>query len=66
MASDRPTRTDIPKQILEQATRLFAARGFVDNVIEAHTTRPYLIRALEVLRSKHEPGPTRKHGNIPL
>ena len=29
MASDRPTRTDIPKQILEQATRLFAARGFV-------------------------------------
>jgi propionyl-CoA carboxylase beta chain len=43
-----------------------AARGFVDDVIEAHTTRPYLIRALEVLRSKHEPGPTRKHGNIPL
>ncbi len=29
MASDRPTRTDVSKQILEQATRLFAAHGFV-------------------------------------
>lgn len=29
MATDRPTRTDVSKQILEHATRLFAARGFV-------------------------------------
>lgn len=29
MASDRPTRTDVPKQILDHATRLFAAHGFV-------------------------------------
>ena len=43
-----------------------AARGFVDDVIEAHTTRPYLIRSLELLRSKHEDKPVRKHGNIPL
>ena len=43
-----------------------AARGFVDDVIEPHTTRPVLIRALELFRSKNEPGPTRKHGNIPL
>ena len=43
-----------------------AARGFIDDVIEARMTRPYLIRALGVLASKHEPGPTRKHGNIPL
>ena len=43
-----------------------AARGFVDDVIEAHTTRPYLIRSLELLRSKHEEKPVRKHGNIPL
>ena len=43
-----------------------AARGFVDDVIEASATRPYLIRALELLASKHEPGPVRKHGNIPL
>ncbi|WP_145070996.1 acyl-CoA carboxylase subunit beta [Engelhardtia mirabilis] len=43
-----------------------AARGFVDDVIEAHRTRPMLIRSLELLRSKHEHRPTRKHGNIPL
>jgi propionyl-CoA carboxylase beta chain len=43
-----------------------ARRGFVDDVIEPNTTRPYLIRALELFRSKNEPGPVRKHGNIPL
>jgi propionyl-CoA carboxylase beta chain len=43
-----------------------AARGFVDDVIEARTTRPALIRGLELLKTKVEPGPVRKHGNIPL
>jgi propionyl-CoA carboxylase beta chain len=35
-------------------------------VIEPRRTRPYLIRALEATLSKREPGPKRKHGNIPL
>ena len=35
-------------------------------LIEPRRTRAYLIRSLELLRSKHEPGPSRKHGNIPL
>jgi propionyl-CoA carboxylase beta chain len=43
-----------------------ARRGFVDDVIEAHRTRPELIRGLELLRTKTEVRPTRKHGNIPL
>ena len=43
-----------------------AERGFVDDVIEARTTRPQLIRALELLRTKVEARPVRKHGNIPL
>ncbi|MHC4376433.1 MAG: acyl-CoA carboxylase subunit beta, partial [Planctomycetota bacterium] len=43
-----------------------AARGYVDDVIEARDTRPQLIRALELLRSKHEHRPDRRHGNIPL
>ncbi len=43
-----------------------AARGFVDDVIEARTTRPALIRALSLLASKVEARPGRKHGNIPL
>ncbi len=43
-----------------------AERGFIDDVIEARTTRPVLIRALELLKTKVEARPTRKHGNIPL
>ena len=43
-----------------------AERGFVDDVIEARTTRPHLIRWLELLKTKLETRPRRKHGNIPL
>lgn len=43
-----------------------AARGFVDDVIEPHRTRPALIQALELLRSKRDQNPPKKHGNIPL
>jgi propionyl-CoA carboxylase beta chain len=43
-----------------------AERGFVDDVIEPRETRPRLIRALEMLRTKREAMPPRKHGNIPL
>ena len=43
-----------------------AARGFLDDVIEASSTRPMLIRGLELLKTKHEERPVRKHGNIPL
>ncbi|MEQ1892220.1 MAG: acyl-CoA carboxylase subunit beta [Planctomycetota bacterium] len=45
---------------------LAAERGFIDDVIEARTTRPQLIRWLELLKTKLEPRPRRKHGNIPL
>ncbi len=43
-----------------------AERGFIDDVIEAHATRPMLIRGLLLLRTKVEQRPRRKHGNIPL
>lgn len=43
-----------------------ARRGYIDDVIEASATRPSLIRALELLRTKVEERPPRKHGNIPL
>jgi propionyl-CoA carboxylase beta chain len=43
-----------------------AERGYVDEVIEPRLTRPVLISALEVARTKREPRPKRKHGNIPL
>jgi len=43
-----------------------AARGYIDDVIMPHETRPKLIRALAALANKRESRPARKHGNIPL
>jgi propionyl-CoA carboxylase beta chain len=43
-----------------------AERGYIDDVIVPHETRPKIIAALETLQTKREPGPKRKHGNIPL
>jgi acetyl-CoA carboxylase carboxyltransferase component len=43
-----------------------ASRGYIDDVIEPRTTRPWLIRSLELARSKRVSVPKRKHGNIPL
>jgi propionyl-CoA carboxylase beta chain len=43
-----------------------ASRGYVDDVIEPCKTRPWLIRAFAVARSKRVSTPARKHGNIPL
>jgi propionyl-CoA carboxylase beta chain len=43
-----------------------AERGYVDDVLIPHETRPKLITALETLQTKRDPGPRRKHGNIPL
>ncbi|HWD09542.1 MAG TPA: acyl-CoA carboxylase subunit beta [Actinomycetota bacterium] len=43
-----------------------AERGYVDDVIEPEETRPRLIAALEMLLTKRETLPPRKHGNIPL
>jgi propionyl-CoA carboxylase beta chain len=43
-----------------------AERGYIDDVIVPHETRPKLINALHTLQTKREPGPKRKHGNIPL
>ena len=43
-----------------------AERGYVDDVIEPQQTRPTLIRALRMARSKRASLPAKKHGNIPL
>jgi propionyl-CoA carboxylase beta chain len=57
---------------LEEYQRTFAnpykaaARGFIDDVIDPRDTRPRLIDALRVLRTKRDVNPKKKHGNIPL
>jgi len=43
-----------------------AARGYIDDVIEPHETRPRLINALEMLGNKRDHNPPKKHGCIPL
>lgn len=43
-----------------------AERGFVDQVIEPCETRARLINVLEMLATKRENRPAKKHGNIPL
>jgi acetyl-CoA carboxylase carboxyltransferase component len=60
------------KEKIEEYQRLFAnpyraaERGYVDAVIVPGETRGRLIDALEVLCSKREARPMKKHGNIPL
>jgi len=43
-----------------------AERGYIDDVIKPHETRARLISGLEVLASKVDSNPKKKHGNIPL
>jgi acetyl-CoA carboxylase carboxyltransferase component len=43
-----------------------AERGYVDDVIDPRDTRAVLCRSLDMLRTKQEKLPQRKHGNMPL
>ena len=43
-----------------------ASRGYVDDVIKPSETRIRISNALEMLTSKRETRPSKKHGNIPL
>lgn len=43
-----------------------AERGYIDEVVVPHETRPKLIKALRFLENKVDSNPKKKHGNIPL
>ena len=43
-----------------------AERGYIDDVIDPVDTRAVLIKGLDLLRTKTEELPKRKHGNVPL
>lgn len=68
--SDDPVETR--KQKIDEYRAKFsnpyiaASRGYVDDVIEPSTTRIRLINAFEMLESKQEKRPAKKHGNMPL
>jgi acetyl-CoA carboxylase carboxyltransferase component len=59
-------------QLIDEYTERFAnpygaaERGYVDDVIDPRDTRIVLVKALNLLRTKREQLPARKHGNMPL
>ena len=59
-------------ELVEEYTERFAnpyeaaERGYVDDVIDPADTRAVVIAGFELLRSKREELPKRKHGNMPL
>lgn len=68
--SDDPisTRSDKIEEYRNKFATPFVAaqRGFVDDVIEPDSTRPRIIAALEMLSSKRDSRPDKKHGNLPV
>jgi propionyl-CoA carboxylase beta chain len=73
---DEISKADDPDGVRARLTREYrerfanpyeaAARGYVDEVILPRETRRKLIAALEIVRTKRDTNPPKKHGNIPL
>jgi acetyl-CoA carboxylase carboxyltransferase component len=68
--SDDPEsrRQELVDEYTERLANPYAAaeRGFVDDVIDPRDTRKVLVAGLQMLRTKREQLPQRKHGNSPL
>jgi acetyl-CoA/propionyl-CoA carboxylase carboxyl transferase subunit len=69
-AADDPDelRDELIDEYREQFANPYTAadKGYLDDVIDPLETRPRLIDDLEMLESKRESNPDKKHGNIPL
>src|SRR5437763_143948 len=67
-----PNRDELRKQKIEEFRERFAnpyvaaERGYVDAVIQPRDTRKKLIHSLEMLETKRDKNPAKKHGNMPL
>jgi len=65
-------KEEAKQKILEEYSAEFATpykaaeRGFVDDVIEPHTSRQRIVDAFNMLEGKREKRPAKKHGNLPL
>uniref|UniRef100_H3CMG9 Propionyl-CoA carboxylase beta chain, mitochondrial n=1 Tax=Tetraodon nigroviridis TaxID=99883 RepID=H3CMG9_TETNG len=64
----KDNQTEAEAEYVEKFANPFpaAVRGFVDDIIEPSSTRKKLCRDLEVLASKKQVNPWKKHANIPL
>jgi len=67
-ADPEARRSELVEEYTERFANPYVAaeRGYVDDVIDPADTRIVLIRGLEMLVSKREELPRRKHGNVPL
>src|SRR5262245_1144178 len=67
-ADPAPLREEKTREYRDKFANPYAAaeRGYVDEVIEPRDTRRRLIQALEVVHTKRDSNPAKKHGNIPL
>lgn len=71
-AASKEERRQILERKIEEYRAKFAhpyiaaERGYIDDVIEPAQTRPTLIKSLNMLESKVDKNPAKKHGNIPL
>ncbi len=64
---EKARQEKIAQYTTEFATPYKAAElGYIDDVIDPAATRPRLINALDMLATKREKSPAKKHGNIPL
>jgi len=61
-------RAELVEEYTERYANPYVAaeRGYVDAVISPAETRQVLVRSLNMLASKREELPRRKHGNVPL
>ena len=71
-AAEDDEKENVRSQLVDEYKAKFgdpyvaARNGWLDDVIEPSESRMRLIRALNILRSKREWSPPKKHGNIPL
>jgi acetyl-CoA carboxylase carboxyltransferase component len=68
VADPEARRAELVDDYIERYANPYVAaeRGYVDDVIDPSDTRAKLIAGLDMLRSKREDLPKRKHGNVPL
>jgi propionyl-CoA carboxylase beta chain len=61
-------RTELIEEYTERycTPYMAAERGYIDDVIDPRDSRRVLIKSFDVLRTKKEQLPARKHGNMPL
>lgn len=69
-------KADDPKAVMKQRVEEYrekfanpyiaSAKGLIDNVIDPRETRKTIIQSLNMLSSKRESHPHKKHGNIPF